>query len=217
MKKILIFGAGPGLSRSVANLFGKNEFAVSLVARNKEKLQQETKLLEASNIKADYIAGDVSEENFIVDILKKFSSPDQLPDVILYNAFIAANKGIEEESWENIKRQFDVNVGGAFNLLKSAIPLYEQAGHGKIFFTGGGFGVQPHPDYLALSMSKAALRNLTYASAKKVKNSNIHIATVTVYGSIGGPDPKYSPDSIAAIYWDLYKQQKGDFQVEVDW
>ena len=214
--KILIFGAGPGLSRSVANLFGKNGFAVSLIARDEVKLQQEAKLLEASNIKVDYMAGDVSEENFMAGILKKLSAPDQLPDVILYNAFMAANKGIEEESWGNIKRQFDVNIGGAFNILKSVIPLYEQAGHGKIFFTGGGFGVEPHPDYLALSMSKAALRNLTYVAAKKVENSNIHIATVTVYGAIGGEDPKYSPDSIAAIYWDLYKQQRGDFQIEVD-
>jgi short-subunit dehydrogenase len=213
--KICIFGAGPGLSRSVANLFGKNGFAVSLIARHEDKLQQEAKLLEASNIKVDYIAGDVSEENFMTGILEKLNSIDQLPDVILYNAFIANNKGIEEESWENIKRQFDVNVGGAFNILKFVLPIYKQAGHGKIFFTGGGFGLQPDPDYLALSMSKAALRNLTYASAKKVENSNVHIATVTVCGSIGGLDPKYSPDSIAAIYWDLYQQQRGHFQIEV--
>jgi NADP-dependent 3-hydroxy acid dehydrogenase YdfG len=53
--------------------------------------------------------------------------------VILYNAFMAANKGIEEESWENIKRQFDVNIGGAFNILKSVIPLYEQLDMAKYF------------------------------------------------------------------------------------
>ncbi len=41
------------------------------------------------------------------------------------------------------------------------------------------------------------------------ENSNVHVATVTVVGSIGGDDPHYSPHLIAAEYWKLFNQQKG--------
>src|SRR5215212_4169993 len=111
---ILIFGAGPGLSRSVAYLFGEKEFTVSLVARNEDKLKQEIKELEAANIKADYSVADVGDEKSMNTILVNLKSSESLPDVILYNAF-SLSKGIEDETWDSLRKQLDVHVGGAFN------------------------------------------------------------------------------------------------------
>lgn len=42
---ILIFGAGPGLSHSVAKKFGSNGFDVTLVARTESKLIKEVEEL----------------------------------------------------------------------------------------------------------------------------------------------------------------------------
>lgn len=44
---ILILGAGPGLSRAIAELFGKKNFHVTLVSRNEEKLRKETSYLKS--------------------------------------------------------------------------------------------------------------------------------------------------------------------------
>jgi len=63
--------------------------------------------------------------------------------------------------------------------------------------------------------SKPALRNLVQAAAKRVEGTNIHVATLTVLGFIGGPDPEYAPDKIAEQYWGLFNQQQEDFAVEV--
>src|SRR3954466_3217537 len=98
---ILIFGAGPGLSRSVAHLFGQKGFSVSLVARNEHKLKQEIKELEAANIKADYKVADVGDEKSMETILDNLKSFGNLPDVILYNAF-SLSKGIENETWDSL-------------------------------------------------------------------------------------------------------------------
>jgi short-subunit dehydrogenase len=212
---ILILGAGPGLSHSVATLFGAKGFTVTLVSRNEEKLQQEVKELKPLNIEADYTVADVGDEKSLATVLDNFKSADNLPDVILYNAFSFAQGGIEEETWASLKNQLDVNAGGAFNVLKALLPSMEKAGKGKLFFTGGGLGINPSPYYLGVSMGKAALRNLVQAAAKKVEGTNIHIATVTVQGFIGGDDPKYAPDKIAEEYWKLFNQQQGEFEVEV--
>jgi short-subunit dehydrogenase len=211
---ILIIGAGPGLSRSVANLFGQNGFTVTLVSRNEDKLNHEVKELEAKNIKADYIIADAADEKSLTTILHNLQSTGQLPDVIIYNAF-SFSKGIEDETWDSLRKQLDVNVGGAFNVLKTALPAMQESGKGKLFFTGGGFGIEPHPDYIGIGIGKAALRNLVQAAARKVEGTNVHVATVTVCGFIGGSDPKYAPDKIAEQYWGLYNQQQGEFEIEV--
>jgi short-subunit dehydrogenase len=211
---ILIFGAGPGLSRSVAHLFGQKGFTVSLVARNEYKLKQEIKELEAANIKADYKVADVGDEKSLTTILDNLKSSESLPDLIVYNAF-SISKGIEDETWDSLRKQLDVNVGGAFNVLKTVLPAMQERNKGKLFFTGGGFAVDPHPDYVGVGLGKAALRNLVQAAAKIVEGTNVHIATLTIYGFIGGPDAKYAADKIAEQYWGLFNQQHGEFEIEV--
>jgi short-subunit dehydrogenase len=211
---ILILGAGPGLSHSIATLFGAKGFAVTLVSRNEEKLQQEVKELEALNIEADYTVADVGDEKSLATVLDNFKSAENLPAMILYNAF-SFSKSIEEESWESLRKQLDVNVGGAFNTIKAILPVMQKAGKGKLFFTGGGFAIDPHPDYVGIGLGKAALRNLVQAAARKVEGTNVHIATLTVYGFIGGPDAKYAADKIAEQYWELFNQQQGEFEMEV--
>lgn len=212
---ILILGAGPGLSRAIAELFGKKDFHVTLVSRNEEKLRKEISYLKSKDVKADFIVGDVSKEKNITDIIEKTINESGLPDVIVYNAFTNISGDFDEESWEHLKEQLDVNVGGAFYLLKKVIPLYKKIGKGNLFFTGGGLGINPMPEYLGIGMSKATLKNMVEAASLVMKETDVHVAVVTVTGIIGGEDPKYSPSKIAENYWKLYKQEKPDLQTEI--
>lgn len=210
--RILIIGSGPGLSRAVAERFGKEGFEVSLVARTESKLEQEVKTLQASGIKADYKICDVSDETQLLALLEK--EKQNLSDVVLFNAFIAGGS-LENETWDSLSRQMDINTGAAFHILKTLLPLYRKSGKGKLFFTGGGLGVNPHPDYLGIGMTKAALRNLVYAAAKSAEGTAVHIATVTVAGNIDGEDPKYPSPLIAEEFWKLYNQTSGQAETEI--
>ena len=49
---IIVVGYGPGISTGVAEKFGAEGFQVSLVARNKERLDAGVKALEAKGVKA---------------------------------------------------------------------------------------------------------------------------------------------------------------------
>lgn len=213
--RIMILGAGPGISRSVAHLFGKKGFSVTLVSRNEEKLVEELHKLTLSGISADFITADIANENSLKKLLTHTIEGNHIPEVIVYNAYLPSQKGIMEETWDNIKSQLDVSVGGAFNLIKTMLPVFENLGKGKMFFTGGGFALYPGADRIGVSLGKAALRNLVLATAKKVKEKNIHIATVTVCGVINGDDPKYAADNIAEKYWELFSQQESGFEPEI--
>ncbi len=211
--KITIIGSGPGLSRSIAHLFGEKGYAVTLVARSENKLQQEVERLKNAGIKADYSVSDISDKASYSQLLERMKA--DLPDVVVFNAFSYQQKGIATETWDDIKKQMDVNVGAAYILTQVLLPEYSKKGKGSLLYTGGGLALDPNPDVIGLDLSKAALRNLVQAAAKTVENTDIHIATVTVVGYIGGEDPKYAPDLIAAEYWKLHSQTKDQFEVEI--
>ncbi|MCD0456389.1 SDR family NAD(P)-dependent oxidoreductase [Chryseobacterium sp. LC2016-27] len=215
MKTIVIIGAGPGLGYSVAQLFGSRGFKVSLIGRNEERLKDEVRSLQSENITADYAIADAANGKELSFALTSLGAKEDLPDVILYNAFSYVEKNLENESWDSIKNQLDVNVGGAFNLLKEVLPVARKTGKGKLFFTGGGFAIDPQPNFTGLSIGKAALKNLLGGTAKSVEETDIHIASVVICGTIGGEDPKYSPDRIAENYWDLYIQERAQYQEEI--
>ncbi|WP_027001761.1 SDR family NAD(P)-dependent oxidoreductase [Hugenholtzia roseola] len=215
MALITIIGAGTGISDAVARLFGKKGYTIALLARTESKLQEQVQKLTAQGIKAVYAVADVSEADSLKNALFQIRDTQGHADMILYNAAAVSVKDIVEQDWETIKSQFDVNVGGAFHLAKLVLPFCLKENKGKIFFTGGGFALQGDPQWTSLSIGKAALRNLVQALAKRVENTNVHIAQVTVCGYVNPQDEKYSPDKIAEQYWKLFEQKEGTFENEI--
>src|SRR5882672_6831549 len=124
--KIMIIGAGPGVSRSIAGLFGKNGFSAILVSRNEEKLKVECRELESAGLSADFVVANPGDESSLEKVLTAMIEKNNIPDLIVYNAFTPVKKGIIEETWASLKSQLDVNVGGAFNLLKILLPTLER-------------------------------------------------------------------------------------------
>lgn len=212
--QVTIIGAGPGISHAVATLFGSKGYSVGLIARKEEKLQAEVKELESLGIQATYAVGDAGSEASLTAALDATAGQLGEADMILFNAYAPVFKPLERETWESVKQQFDINVGGAFFLLKKMLPLYKQQNKGKLFFTGGGLSLYPQATLAGLSIGKAALRNLVIGTAQGLKSTNIHLATVTVLGFVKKEDPKYNPDAIAALYWDLFSEQ-GQFTTEI--
>lgn len=73
------------------------------------------------------------------------------------------------------------------------------------------------PQFLGVSIGKAALRNLVLAAAESVNGTAMHIATLTVFGMIGGDEPRYAPDNIAEEYWKLYLQKPDEYITEIQY
>jgi len=212
---ITIIGAGAGISQSVAELFGSKGFKVVLISRNGDKLKGQVEKLNSAGIEASCIVGDAGDETSLLAALEESKALHGEPDVALYNAYAYNLKPLANETWESVKKQLDVNAGGAFNLLKYILPQYKARNSGKIFITGGSLGMQPMPRALALGIGKAALRNMVQAVSQETKGTNVHIATITICGFVKPEDPKYNPKAIAEQYWRLYEQQPGAYETEV--
>lgn len=213
--QVTIIGAGAGISKSVAKLFGSKGYAIALISRSEDKLKTEVAELKNMGIDAIYEVADAGVEGSLNSALDNIRDRIGHADMILYNAYSPVFKSIENETWESIRKQLDVNVGGAFFLLKKTIPYFKKENKGKLFFTGGGLAIYPQPSLTGLSMGKAALRNLILGTAEDFKGTNVHIATVTITGFVKDEDPKYNPQAIAEQYWGLFNQTVGEFETEV--
>jgi len=215
MKSILIVGAGPGISYSVAKRFGREGFHVGLVARNAQKLARLVSELAEAGIDARYETADVTDPDSLKHAVDNLRGELGEPDVYLYNPSGFSQKEILDQDWDTIRRATDVSAGGLFHLFKQVLPGCLDRQKGKLFVTGGGTGLQGVADMVALSAGKAAMRNLVQAFQQRVKDTPIHIAQVTVCGYVHPSDPKYAPDTIAEIYWRLYQQKPGEYEGEV--
>lgn len=215
MGLVIIIGAGPGISSGVAKKFGKEGYRIGLIARNEDKLRQLISELKAEGIDATYAVGDVASEKSLKQALGKISGEPGEADMILYNPSGASNKDILEQDWDTIKAMMDISVGGYFNLMKMVLPYSLDQNRGKLFVTGGGLSLHGDPRMTALSVGKAAQRNMVQAFQKKVDSTHVHIAQVIVRGYVQPSDDKYNPAAIAEIFWKLFLQKPGEFEHEI--
>ncbi|MCR9154383.1 MAG: SDR family NAD(P)-dependent oxidoreductase [Bacteroidetes bacterium] len=212
---ITIIGAGQGISLGVAKKFGSKGYKTNLISRSESQLIELVNTLKKEGIDADFAIADASNASSLQNALHQLRDRNGHSDMILYNAAALDIKDFLDQEWSTYQSTLNVNVGGAFHLLKTVLPFCIQNDSGKLFFTGGGLAFQGNKDWTTLSVGKAALRNLIQAAQEKVKDSGIHIAQLTVCGYVNPKDEKYSPEAIANQYWKLFNQKKGEFELEV--
>lgn len=216
MKKLItIIGAGPGISQGVAEKFGQENFKIALIARTEEKLQQQVMDLAKKGIEATYAVADVANESSLTNALLQLKEKEGHAEIILYNAAAFSVMDILDQSWETIKNNLDVTVGGYFNVMKLVLPFCLKENRGKLFVTNGGFALGGDDQWTSLSVGKAALRNLVQAFQKKASGTNVHIAQLTVCGFVHAEDEKYNPKAIAEQYWKLYQQTPENYEGEI--
>lgn len=200
-KKIVVIGAGPGLGNAVARRFGREGFEVVLVSRDKKKLEGYKKEFELLRIPITVYAadaGDIESLDVAIDaILREVGTPD----VVVYNVGITS---MDEDPLmsEDIMHHFAVDVVGAYETIRKFATSDFAAKRGSIILTGGILAEAPYPGYVALSMDKAALRNLALEKNGELASKGIYVGTVMVCGVIGGDD-HFAPENIAEKFWEL--------------
>lgn len=86
------------------------------------------------------------------------------------------------------------------------------SGAGTILLTGGGFALQPSPDYLSLSIGKAGIRALAQGLFDSLKGKGVHVATVTVAAFVKPGSP--AAEKVGELFWSLHAQPQASWTVE---
>ena len=120
---------------------------------------------------------------------------------------------IEEQPLDTFVSDLAVNIGGALAAAQAVVPNMSKRGSGTILLTGGGYALEPNPEFLSLSTGKAGIRALAHGLFDAMKQKGIHVATVTVAAAVT-PGSK-NAEAVGEHFWQLHNQPKGSWTAEV--
>ena len=211
-RRVLILGAGPGLGAAVARRFGREGFAVSLVARRGQALTELADQLRSTGITVDTVTADAADPHGFRNVLEDLAERIT-PGVVVYNAALIASDNVLTSDTQYLLDTYAIDVLGAISAAQVFTPAMRQAGHGTFLATGGYAGVDPQPAYATISLGKAGLRAAVSLMHDELKTDGVHAASVTVAGAIAAGTPM-DPDRIADTYWSLHTHPAGDWTSE---
>jgi short-subunit dehydrogenase len=212
-KVCALVGVGSGLGMAIARRFGREGYRLALLARREEELAEHAAALQANGIKALGFSVDAADSAALIGVFKQIRQSLGDPDVLVYNVAALKQSSLLTITAEELVQDFRANVAGALTSIQQVVGGMQKQRRGTILLTGGGLALDPSPQFASLALSKAAIRNLSFSFAKELKESGVHVATVTICGAIES-GTRFDPDKIAQAYWELHAQGQGSWDRE---
>jgi NADP-dependent 3-hydroxy acid dehydrogenase YdfG len=205
---LLIVGAGPGISAATARRFGREGYAVGLVARRESALAELQAQLGGYGIlagRAPAEAGEPASLTAAVELMVETFGP---VDVLLYNVSVGRQASVPELTAEDLLADLAAGAVGLQTAVRAVLPGMREQASGTVLVTGGGSADRPIPSMASLGVQKAALRALVEVQARTLAPEGIHVATATIRGIVG-EEQQIHPDRVADLYAELVAETAG--------
>ncbi len=219
-ERVLIVGAGAGLSASLARTLSGAGLKVALAARTTADLAGL-----AQQTGAKVFACDASSSAEVEKLFSTLDGDFGSPDVVVYNASARARGPFVDLVPAEVERAIAVSAFGGFLVAQQAARRMLREKRGVIIFTGASASVKGYPQSAPFAMGKFALRGLAQSMARELAPQGIHVAHVVIDGGIKSaarqdpPDKPSSfldPDAIAATYLQLIQQPRSAWAWEIE-
>lgn len=174
----VVTGGGGGLGSAGALALAEAGADVALIARNRVKLEDAARAVEATGRRAMIVEADVSDAEGMIAAAVEIEAAFGRIDILFNNAGITNPQGVLDVSPEDFMRILDVNVAGAFHATRAFAPSMVARGYGRIINMGSilsGRGMANRGAYCA---SKAGLANLGAACAFEFGPSGVTVNTL---------------------------------------
>ena len=173
-------GASAGIGRATAMIFARAGAKVVVAARRKAELDSLVREIVDQQGDAVAVAGDVSEEAFAKELVRRTEENYGRLDVAFNNAGILGEKGpttgISLDGWNETLK---VNLTSAFLAAKYQIPAMLKQGKGSLIFTSTFVGYTVgFPGVAAYAASKSGLIGLTEVLAAEYGPKNVRVNAI---------------------------------------
>lgn len=173
-KVIVVTGSSMGIGKEIAVQLASRGASVVLNGRNESRLERAFLSMTGDGRKVSYFAGDVSEnsdcQQLIQHAIKKFGRLD----VLINNAGISMEGKLEDLNPNVFRKLIDVNVIGAAQVTKAAIPHLKMS-RGSLVFVSSVAGLYGLPEFSPYSCSKMAVNALAQSLRMELRESNVHV------------------------------------------
>ncbi len=172
-KTVLITGASKGVGREIALLFASEGCNLILNARGKEQLEKVKKECESLNISCKIVSGDITSSETL-SLLEK-SAEETTLDILVNNAGIMIAKPVEENTEDDTKKIFYLNVFAQINLTQRLLPLLKSRTEAQIINMVSNSGLEGRQNLSLYCSTKFALRGYTDSLRKEVNKYGIKV------------------------------------------
>lgn len=180
-KNILIVGATGGIGKSTAKLLkqsGRNLFLCSTNATKLAALAEELNVPEQQTFILD-----ISDADAVKNVANKIHAQISTIDILINAAGIGIIKPIENLTELDFMQSIQINLAGAFYLVKNFIEPMKLAKKGLIINIPGVLGKTPMAGAAAYSASKYGLNGMMKSIREELKRTDIRITNIFLGGT----------------------------------
>lgn len=190
MKKIaLITGGSSGLGFAFAELLGKENYKILILARNPEKIGNSVQKLIDQNMEVEGFACDVSNPTQLQQVSDTIKSKYNTIDFLILNAGVVTPKLLSEYTdIQDIKNDIDIDLMGHIYSTYYFTPLLVSGS--KILMISSGFGLVGSAGYSIYCAAKAGVVNFAESIRRELLCKNIQVY-VACPGDMDTPQFEY--------------------------
>ena len=178
-KAALITGAGSGIGRATAELFGREGAKVVVADLSVEGGEATVEAIRELGGDAIFVQADVSAASDVRKMIEATTQAYGRLDVLFNNAGLPMGATpIEEVDDDFFDRMMAVNVKSVHLGCKYAVPVMKAQGGGVILNTASTAGIRPRPGLSAYAASKGAVIALTKALALELAPFRIRVVSI---------------------------------------
>ena len=185
-KVAIITGAGSGIGRASAALFGEEGAKVVVADLSEDAGRETVELVSAAGGEALFVSTDIRQAAQVESMVQEAVTAYGKVDILYNNAAIEIRGSATQLSEDQWDATLNTNVKGCWLCCKYAIPEMQKAGGGVIINSASTLSYRVADERAAYVTSKGAILQLTRSLAMDYSNDNIR-ANCLVIGPIDTP------------------------------
>ena len=207
---VVVVGAGPGVSGSVARLFAGKGYDVGLVGVHEPALAELREAMPDSDVQT--VVADLTDTEAATLAIRTLGDHFRRIDVLHFNPSAFREKDPLELTVAELLQDVALGVGALLTTVQAARP-YLSAG-GRVTVTGSMAADEPWHRAASLGVQKAGVRNLVHSLDATLEPDGIRAVSVTVRGTLAKEGP-FTPDRVAEAIHAAAFQDEGAWRSEV--
>lgn len=179
MRKIFIFGATSAIAEATARLFAADGGSFFLVARDPDKLKviAEDLRIRGATMVMTAIADalDFDRHQTLVD--EAFTVLNGLDTLLIAHGTLPDQKFCEQ-SFDQVRREFEINAMGVMSLLTHAANRFERQGLGTLCVISSVAGDRGRQSNYVYGAAKGAVSIFLQGMRNRLNSKGVHVLTV---------------------------------------
>ncbi|WP_408895417.1 SDR family oxidoreductase [Nocardioides sp. R1-1] len=211
-RNVLIAGAGPGVSGSLARLYAAEGGSIGLLGAEEDVLRGLRADIEAAGATARSSVVDLTDDGATRAAVTRMAEHLGHLDVVHFNPSAYREKDPLSLTPDELVEDVRLGVGALLTVVQAARPFMRSGG--RITVTGSMAADSPWFGAASLGVQKAGVQNLVRSIDATLKGDGIRAVSVTVRGLLKKEGP-FAPDNVARALRKAIDQDEGSWRAEI--